>query len=123
MNLVCVRKSLRLLGWSNLQYIPKIPKNPVKDLATNNQRTPLNPSGKSGTLALHIHTVQNIVVSPCLANKIWKGCIPSPSSSNNRVATFINAPNNWAKVTKNNPWLSCQKFLKESFHVLASDKE
>ncbi len=114
----CNRKDLSEKEKIYSQYIPKIPKNPKHALATNKPLTPLFPSGKSSTPLHHIHAVQNIAVRPCLANRIWNGCMPSPSNSRTRVVAFMRAPKSWEKVTRKRPWFCCQKPRKRAFHVL-----
>jgi hypothetical protein len=110
-------KARVIKGW-DVQYIPNMPKNPQMPRATKSSRMPFAPMRKSGTFFHHIQATQNAMVSDILAKSTWKGSMPSPSSSNSLVVTFMSAPKSWDIETKNSPSFLCQNPLKEPFHVL-----
>lgn len=74
-------------------HIPYIPKNPLIPLAISSHLNSGGPKGKPGTPTLYMYTQEKSVVKLMRANRIWKGCIPSPSISSSLAVKFIRDPN------------------------------
>lgn len=90
-------------------HIPKIPKKPRKPLATRSHLTSRAPRGKSGIFVHHIYVQLITEVASIRMNRIWNGCIPSPSSAKSRAARFISAENSCAVATRTTPRFLAQK--------------